>query len=339
MPDLTPEEKNAISNVSIKGFTQNLLSSFSTFPQYPNISITYKGDILPDGEWKYNLSTKELKTSPSGTTSPESITLVYFMFPSEVERVTLEGYERDLSSQFTFNQGYSSVNGNIVYEGIFGIYGGLWSYHTGNKELTIDRPTEGPSSYTTRTSPGNFDSNNAPFKDVFFKTTVTRAVYRTYSQSSDYLFFGLLSLKRLEAPDYTDYSSSGILIGSIGTGLPKGLPLDTLIYAKISSVTEVTAGRVKDTLVVFSAEKANSISLSAFYEFESLTTVNLPLLEDVKDHAFRDCHSLKEVHLGAATKVGAYAFSGCTSLTEINLPLVTEISMYAFDGCIASCSY
>ena len=49
MPDLTPEERVPISNVVIKGFTQNLSSSFSTFPQYPNITIIYKGDILPDG--------------------------------------------------------------------------------------------------------------------------------------------------------------------------------------------------------------------------------------------------------------------------------------------------
>ena len=71
----------------------------------------------------------------------------------------------------------------------------------------------------------------------------------------------------------------------------------------------------------------------AFYDCNSLTSINLPNVTTVGDYAFGSCYSLTSINLPNVTTVGEDAFSSCKSLTSINLPNVTTVGDYAFYDC------
>ena len=68
----------------------------------------------------------------------------------------------------------------------------------------------------------------------------------------------------------------------------------------------------------------------AFYNCESLTTVNLDSATSIGNGAFSDCSALKTVSLPCATSFGTYAFRNCTKLTMVSLPCATSIGNGAF---------
>ena len=79
-----------------------------------------------------------------------------------------------------------------------------------------------------------------------------------------------------------------------------------------------------------------SIGNSAFGDYSSLTSVNIPSsVESIGDLSFFRCSSLASVNIpNSVTSIGRSAFSGCSSLTSVNIPSsVTSIGDFAFSGC------
>ena len=104
--------------------------------------------------------------------------------------------------------------------------------------------------------------------------------------------------------------------GSGGGGDTDG-QLDALIDG---SITEVSSN-------------VTSVSDYAFYDCDSLTTVNLPLVTSIGSNAFQNCSSLTTADFPLVTYVGQKAFYDCDSLTTVNFPLATDISSQPFYNC------
>lgn len=79
-----------------------------------------------------------------------------------------------------------------------------------------------------------------------------------------------------------------------------------------------------------------SIGECAFIRCQSLTRINIPdSMTSIGDNAFRNCESLTSINLpDSVTSIGNSAFCGCKSLTSINIPdSVTSIGDRAFSFC------
>ncbi len=79
-----------------------------------------------------------------------------------------------------------------------------------------------------------------------------------------------------------------------------------------------------------------SIGASAFYNCDSLTSIEIPnSVTSIGDMAFYNCSSLASIEIpNSVTSIGYYVFSNCSSLTSIEIPnSVTGIGGYAFSYC------
>ena len=324
LPTLDASEKAAVTDLVIIGFTKDLSTSFDSTAGYTNLrNITYQGNTSPNvGKWYYNFFDSEL-TIQANTSSDITPSLTYFEMQSSVERVYIVGFTTDLSSMFT---SYTNLDGNIYYKGTFGTNGGLWTYEMKTQTLTVER-----SSSSTATSPGGFNSDNAPFKNRFFASDVLHAVYKDYTNNSSYLFCGLDSLRTLRATDYTDYTRSGILNSS-----PSALPIEELYYDTAPAVSDYTASPIKTTLRVLSAPHAKSVASNSFQNgYTALTTVYLPEVTTVGQYAFSGSSSLVDVTLSSADTIERDAFYSCSALRNISLPYARVLEEEAFYNCSA----
>ena len=80
----------------------------------------------------------------------------------------------------------------------------------------------------------------------------------------------------------------------------------------------------------------NSIGECAFYDCDSLTSIEIPYsVTSIGGSAFCGCDNLTSISIpGNVTIIGFDAFSGCSSLTSISIPdSVTSIGSQAFKGC------
>ena len=80
----------------------------------------------------------------------------------------------------------------------------------------------------------------------------------------------------------------------------------------------------------------NSIGEKAFYECDSLTSIEIPnSVTSIGEQAFYRCTKLTSVTIpNSVTSIGNYAFYGCTSLTSVTIPeSVTSIGALAFCNC------
>ena len=66
-----------------------------------------------------------------------------------------------------------------------------------------------------------------------------------------------------------------------------------------------------------------SIGEYAFWECSALTTVDFPVLTNVKDNAFRNCSKLATADFPVATRIGGYAFRDCSVLRTLILRSAT----------------
>ena len=88
-------------------------------------------------------------------------------------------------------------------------------------------------------------------------------------------------------------------------------------------------------IIVF-FEPPTTIGENAFYDCDSLTSVNIPnSVTSIGDYAFYDCDSLTSVNIpNSVTSIGDYAFCSCDCLKSVNIPdSVTTIGEYAFVDC------
>ena len=83
-------------------------------------------------------------------------------------------------------------------------------------------------------------------------------------------------------------------------------------------------------------EGTKVICNKAFYECQSLTSINIPdSVTSIGNSAFSSCTSLTSINIpDSVISIEDYAFCGCTSLTSINIPdSVTSIGDKTFEIC------
>lgn len=105
-----------------------------------------------------------------------------------------------------------------------------------------------------------------------------------------------------------------------------------------SAITAIKGGGSEDGVIDGSAETIDNdrvtfVRESAFYNFLSLTSVNLPNVTEIDYSAFSGCESLSKVNMPKLETVGYSAFEYCEALESISLPAATYIDGYAFNGC------
>jgi hypothetical protein len=130
-------------------------------------------------------------------------------------------------------------------------------------------------------------------------------------------------------------------------GQPKYVALD-LSASSVAGMTategefdpDSTNSDGKDKIVTLTLPKAatriadGTDTNPSFEHFSALTTVNLPEVYFIGQHAFSGCTALESVSIPAAQVIQQGAFFGCTALTTVNLP-VTLMMIYGnpFIGC------
>lgn len=88
-----------------------------------------------------------------------------------------------------------------------------------------------------------------------------------------------------------------------------------------------------DSLITVNFPNVTSIDKSAFYSCNLLETVDFPNVINIDDSAFSYCTSLTTINFPNVINIGNSAFYYCTALTTINFPNVTDIGDYAFRCC------
>ncbi|GHV31812.1 hypothetical protein FACS1894167_14490 [Synergistales bacterium] len=86
-------------------------------------------------------------------------------------------------------------------------------------------------------------------------------------------------------------------------------------------------------LTSLEAQNVSTVGDLAFFNCDSLASVNLPLATSIGVWAFAGCDSLASVSLPSATSIGDSAFADCDSLASVSLPLATSIGEGAFFDC------
>ena len=76
----------------------------------------------------------------------------------------------------------------------------------------------------------------------------------------------------------------------------------------------------------------SQIGAYAFYECNSLASINLPQTISIESYAFSGCNHLTSVSLPQVISIGTSAFAFCP-LVSVNLPQVTYIGGSAFESC------
>lgn len=104
------------------------------------------------------------------------------------------------------------------------------------------------------------------------------------------------------------------------------------VNASGSAQTEM-AGMIERTITKISNNKATKVEMSAFENFTSLVSVNLPEVTTVQTNAFKYCTSLKNLNLPKVTYFNSDALYGCSALETINFPELQLTESGCFSGC------
>jgi len=314
---LSAAEINNVQTIVVRDFVNNLYSSFSDYPYLD--TMEYRGLASTGGTWTFEYFSGAVTLTANGDSGVDYLELSNFNMRSLVTSVLVYGYQEDLSGSF---DSYSSLDNNITYAGSFGgTYGGLWEYSIKTKTLTVDRPQS-----STSNTPGTYNTTNAPFREMFFKDDAENVIYKTFTGTSQDLFWGLTAVKTFRGTEYTAYQYNNILDGLEST-------LEELRYDSIIAVERNTLETVRSSLKVFEAAKATQVGARTFINATSLSTVSLPLATTIGEYAFYGCTSLEIVNLSSAVTIGQRAFEECAALRNISLPSATTLYNLVFSGC------
>ena len=119
-------------------------------------------------------------------------------------------------------------------------------------------------------------------------------------------------------PGYALYNFASIQTLSIGNNVDS---IGNYAFYNCNSLTSVDLSNVE------------TIGNSAFYNCSGLTSVDLSNVETIGNSAFYNCSGLISVDLSNVETIGYNAFSYCSGLTSIDLSNVETIGNYAFRGC------
>jgi hypothetical protein len=117
------------------------------------------------------------------------------------------------------------------------------------------------------------------------------------------------------------------------TGIEGQMSEDEMIEALESIKVDYTKELIEGTLTEYFNDDIIEIVDYAFYNCNSLTSVNFPNVTTIGNSAFSSCYSLTSVDFPNVTDLEDYAFYSCDSLTSVNFPNVTGISFQAFYSC------
>lgn len=95
---------------------------------------------------------------------------------------------------------------------------------------------------------------------------------------------------------------------------------------------------INKTITEFKDDVITSVGVYAFYQCNSLVTVELTNVTSVGNGAFQNCASLEELDLPNVTSFGSgqsMTANGCKKLVRVNLPLLTELATHSLSFCDA----
>ena len=121
-----------------------------------------------------------------------------------------------------------------------------------------------------------------------------------------------------------------------------GITYNLVTKAKTAEVIAGSSKYTRDVIIPASVDyngttySVTTIGEEAFYDYSSLTSVNIPnCVTSIGEMAFYGCSSLASIAIpNSVTTIGQEAFYGCSNLTSVNIPnSVTTIRYGAFGGC------
>lgn len=99
--------------------------------------------------------------------------------------------------------------------------------------------------------------------------------------------------------------------------------------------TTLEDGLVTGVLSSYENSRVSYVRSYAFYDYNSLKTINFLKVQTINRYAFAYCSDLTTINFPIATHINNYAFRGCSSLATISFPKVTTIEIFAFTECSA----
>ena len=147
----------------------------------------------------------------------------------------------------------------------------------------------------------------------------------------DYGFSTCTSLSEIDMPEVTTIGVSSFF----RAGLTK------ITFNKVTALNNAASFWMCTKLTEVNLPECTSIGsvgskkTGALADCSALTTVNMPKLKIIGDHAFDCCSALSSVEFPLATDIGSSAFYKCKALKSIIIPKVTTIYDYAFNTCPA----
>ena len=155
----------------------------------------------------------------------------------------------------------------------------------------------------------------------------------------NYMFYNCASLASIEIPS-TVTSIGDCAFGGCSSLTSIEIPASVLSigYAAFAGCISVTSMVVDENNTVYdSRENCNAIiQTSDNALFAGCQSTVIPnTVTSIANGAFYDCESLKSIEIPSSITMIGTAFYGCTGLTSIEIPAsVTGITEGAFDGCI-----
>ena len=109
---------------------------------------------------------------------------------------------------------------------------------------------------------------------------------------------------------------------------------DTYCYAQYKYTGLISVKLVEGTLSgAYRNETVTKIGNYAFYDYDTITSVEFPAATSIGECAFQECGNLTDIDSPTVTIINGSAFLGCAKLARIDFPLVTSIGSYAFRNC------
>lgn len=85
--------------------------------------------------------------------------------------------------------------------------------------------------------------------------------------------------------------------------------------------------------VEYSNDRITVLNEGAFRYVKNLTSINLPLITEIKRYSFSECSALVNASFAELTTLRESAFNYCENLTNLYAPNVTRIEVSCFKSC------
>ena len=110
--------------------------------------------------------------------------------------------------------------------------------------------------------------------------------------------------------------------------------------------TDIEDALINKTIQTYANSEIYNIRPYAFYDCESLTSIDLSQATTIGTYAFYSCYSLTSANFPNCISIGSYAFNSCRTLTTASFPNCSYIETQAFTYCsnlttinFSNCSY